>query len=194
MGGYRRNAWVVIAEIRIIERVSSGDRIPILTGEDVHRYEIPVPTKWIEKENIKKNVPYRQTKILIRQLGEKINATIDLDGMASTQSVYSILPNVANRDSLYYLLAILNSKLFDFIYRMASGDKQTFKRIILENIKALPIPQNCDEQIKKKLASLARYRFETSNVESSEIEAQIDDLVFQIYNVSPEMETIICQS
>ena len=84
---------------------------------------------------------YRHTKILIRQVGEQINATIDDNMGVTTQSVYSLFPKDKNEQKhIYALLGVLNSRLFDFFYRLVSGDKQMFKRIILENIKALPYP------------------------------------------------------
>lgn len=165
--------------------------VPILTGEDVHRYELPTPTKWIAKNDILKDVPYGSQKLLIRQLGDSINATIDFNGVASTQSVYSVLPEDSSQESLYFYLGILNSKLFDFIYNLVSGDKQTFKRIILENVKALPLPVNYTIEMRNNLALLVKQRIEAKNGQMSEVENEINDLVFRLYGIPQKMQVII---
>ena len=89
----------------IIHSIHKG-AAPILSGEDVHRYENPLPTKWIRQGDIAKDAPYSEKKILIRQLGDRINATIDKYGMVTTQSVYSVLPSDNKKDNLSSTLSI----------------------------------------------------------------------------------------
>jgi len=178
-----------------ISRTHFARSMPILTGEDVHRYEKPAPTKWIAKNDILKDVPYNCPKLLIRQLGDSINATIDLSGAVTTQSaVYSVLPKDSAQDTLYFYLGILNSKLFDFIYNLVSGDKQTFKRIILENIKALPLPVGYTKLQRKSLVSLVKERMSVPENQIAKIEEDINDLVFELYGITEQMRSIISQA
>ena len=177
-----------------ISRTHFARSMPILTGEDVHRYEKPAPTKWIAKNDILKDVPYNCPKLLIRQLGDSINATIDLSGAVTTQSVYSVLPKDSAQDTLYFYLGILNSKLFDFIYNLVSGDKQTFKRIILENIKALPLPVGYTKLQRKSLVSLVKERMSVPENQIAKIEEDINDLVFDLYGITEQMRSIISQA
>ena len=115
----------------------SANCLPLITGKEARRYSIPIASKWIRSCDVEKSLEnYKHSKILIRQVGECINATIDDSLGVTTQSVYSLFPkDVLEQKHLRALLGILNSKLFDFFYRLVSGDKQMFKRIILENIK-----------------------------------------------------------
>lgn len=167
--------------------------IPILTGENVHRYEMPIPSRWIPKENVHKDTAlYKRPKLLIRQLGDKINATIDTAGMVSTQSVYSLVPlnKDGSEESLLFYLGLLNSSLFDFIYRLTSGDKQLFKRIVLENIKALPLPDKVSCENIRLLASYAQQCLHADEILAPTEEA-IDNLVFSLYRLPPNMIEIV---
>ena len=175
----------------VIIHSKTNGATPILSGEDVHRYEEPQPSKWIRHKDIAKDAPYSKSKVLIRQLGDRINATIDEKGLVTTQSVYSVLPLDKTKDNVYFYLGLLDSSLFDFIYRMISGDKQTFQRIILENIKALPLPQKVSPLLYQQTISLVKRRLMSSPSESVAIEKAIDDVVFQLYNLSLDMIRIV---
>ena len=163
-------------------------------GEEVGKNDDAISRTWIAKNDILKDVPYNCPKLLIRQLGDSINATIDLSGAVTTQSVYSVLPKDSAQDTLYFYLGILNSKLFDFIYNLVSGDKQTFKRIILENIKALPLPVGYTKLQRKSLVSLVKERMSVPENQIAKIEEDINDLVFDLYGITEQMRSIISQA
>jgi len=122
-----------------------------LSGEGFDRYLIKQCGYYIEKKDVKKNIEklYGE-KIIVRQVGKKITATVDEEKFVTPQSVYTIVPN--SELEIKYLLALLNSKLFDFIYQKKYKTKEIFPRILLENLKELPIkvidPQNKTEKQK----------------------------------------------
>lgn len=165
---------------------------PLITGKEARRYETPIASKWIGVENVQKSVEkYSRTKILIRQVGDCINATIDDKRGVTTQSVYALFP--ANDDEfihLYTLLGVLNSRLFDFFYRLVSGDKQLFKRIILENIKALPYP-DLKSPFVARLDELVKWRYSVSEPEQSKVEQAIDLLVYHLYDLTYDEVLVI---
>ncbi|MFO0485313.1 MAG: Eco57I restriction-modification methylase domain-containing protein, partial [Sphingobacteriia bacterium] len=74
----------------ILEKATKNS-VPIMIGANIQRYNLKNISTYIEKENIhKKSELYQNKKIVIRQLGEKINATIDCNGYITTQSIYNI--------------------------------------------------------------------------------------------------------
>ncbi|MCH5176253.1 MAG: Eco57I restriction-modification methylase domain-containing protein, partial [Prevotellaceae bacterium] len=158
--------------------------LPIITGKEARRYILPHCNKWIDAFDVIKSLDnYKHHKILIRQVGSCINATIDRNGGVTTQSVYALYPkSIKEQKHLNAILGVLNSKLFDFFYKLVSGDKQMFARIILENIKALPYPNIVNPIIdildKKVEMLLSNSRFDNN------AENEIDILVYQLYGLS----------
>ena len=143
----------------------------------------------MQSHNVAKSLDsYKHEKIIIRQVGEQINATIDTNMGVTTQSVYCLYPkNKDEQTHLGALLGILNSRLFDFFYRLVSGDKQMFKRIILENIKALPYPNIQDNhisQIEKLVDEILSAKQSYSEEDTLSQERQIDRLVYQLYGLT----------
>ncbi len=180
----------------LIIKYKSTNCLPVITGKEARRYGLILATKWIHTFDVVKSLDnYKHTKILIRQVGDCINATIeDIMGI-TTQSVYSLYPkDKTEQKHLSALLGILNSKLFDFFYKFVSGDKQMFKRIILENIKALPYP-NFNSTYISQIESLVNdiFAVKTSNTETgtTHLEQQIDRLVYHLYGLTYDEVLII---
>lgn len=180
----------------LIKVIKSKGCFPLLTGKETRRYACPIANKWIYSYDVVKSLDnYKQTKILIRQVGDCINATIDDTMGVTTQSVYSLYPkNKAEQVHICSLLGVLNSKLFDFFYRLVSGDKQMFKRIILENIKALPYPDIKSNQIIKidKLVTEILVAKRTSlYADTFSQEQKIDLLVYHLYGLTYDEVLIV---
>lgn len=173
--------------------------MPLVTGEEAYRYSNVDSHRWIKKCNVKKSIKdYSSPKILIRQVGDYINATVDEKSSVTTQSVYSLYPHEPNElKHLYALCAILNSKLFNFCYNLISGDKQMFKRIILENIKQLPFPdinnayiESLDNQVKQ----IFEKNYASNDRDIDSILKEIDKEVYQIYGLSSEEISVVEQT
>lgn len=179
-----------------ISEYKTKTSFPVITGKEARRYGIPFSTKWIESADVQKDLAnYKRPKILIRQVGECINATIDLNKGVTTQSVYALFPKKQeHQEHLYSILGILNSKLFDFFYKLLSGDKQMFKRIILENIKALPYPNMSSTIIPLidiNVNQILTEKKATPTADTSQLEKQIDLLVYHLYGLTYEEVLIV---
>ena len=74
---------------------------------------------------------------------------------------------------------------------MISGDKQTFKRIILENIKALPLPNSISADMYQQVVLLVKQRLTSASSNYNSIEKAIDDVVYKLYDLSPDMIRIV---
>lgn len=174
----------------------STNCLPVVTGKEARRYGLPLATKWIHEYDVEKSLGnYKHTKILIRQVGDCINATIDDSMGVTTQSVYSLYPkDKTEQKHLSALLGILNSKLFDFFYRLVSGDKQMFKRIILENIKALPYPiikSSQISQIESLVNEILSLKSSNTKTDTSSLEQEIDHIVYHLYGLTYDEVLII---
>lgn len=173
---------------------TTNDR-PLLAGDNVHRYEPITWSRYIDIDDVGKG-NYEKPKILIRQLGSCINATLDLDGCVTLQSIYNLALQKGNVQTLKYVLGLLNSKLYDFIYNKISGDKQTFQRIILENVKQLPIPTATPAQQQPIIALVNKIlaaKKANPQADTSAWEREIDELVYELYGLTPEEIAVIEQ-
>ena len=166
----------------------------LYTGKQVRRYCSIDPNNWIRVSDVQKSLLlYSKNKILIRQLGDCINATINTDGGITTQSVYSLVLKENQIIPLEYYLGLLNSTLFLFLYRIIAGDKQLFKRIILENIKKLPLPHtDCNvKEIKDLVSNILRSKRAKPSVDTSALESEIDRLVYHLYGLTYDEVLIV---
>jgi hypothetical protein len=148
------------------------------------------PIQYISKKNVKKQLSdYQKEKVVIRQLGNTINAMYDENGLISTQSVYCI---ISKKISIKFLLGLLNSKLIDFIYQNYFKEKQEFPRILLGNLKELSIPSIPPAQ-QQPLISLVNeiLTLKKSNQPTEALEKEIDRLVYELYGLSEEEIEII---
>ena len=180
----------------IIRDYKTGNCLPVITGKETHRYGYPIGTRWIIQDNVVKPLKnYKHSKILIRQVGECINATIDNNMGITTQSVYSLYPkDESEQKKIKGLVGVLNSKLFDFFYKLVSGDKQMFKRIILENIKALPYPNMQHSHIidiERIVDIILMTKKDNPSADTSALESEIDTLVYQLYGLTEEEIKIV---
>ena len=166
---------------------------PLLAGDNVHRYEPVNISRYIDVNKVEKRY-YEKPKILIRQLGTCINATLDTEGCITMQSIYNLAIPDDEIIMLKFVLGLLNSSLYGFIYCKVSGDKQIFQRIILENIKQLPIPAATHEQM-RAIASLADAILSNKNqdpqADTSAEEREIDRLVYALYDLTKEEIEIV---
>lgn len=176
----------------LISTTKSDTMIRIIQGNNINRYELKGEEFYIDKSNIKKdNNKYEKNKIVVRQLGNKINATMSEFGEITLQSVYCLY--ATNKSfSNKFILAVLNSTLIDFLYQHLFAEKQTFPRILLENLKKINIPMPTKLVSKQiiKLVDIILAKKEKGEDTTIE-ENKIDELVYRLYNLTDEEIKII---
>lgn len=177
-----------------IKNTKGPNCIQIIAGDNVHRYEPVTYSRYIEKNKVVKT-NYDKPKILIRQLGTCINATVDFEKCITLQSVYNLATNDDNTEFLKYALGLLNSKLFHYIYTSMSSDKKSFQRIILENIKALPLPPNPAFKLQESIISnvdlILSSKQSNQQADTSKWEEEIDHRVYALYDLTYDEVLIV---
>ena len=93
-----------------------------------------------------------------------------------------------------YVLGLLNSKLISYYKTKSSGSakKDDFTQITLRDIRQLPIPESKNEitnQISEKVKDLLEKK--KSQVDTGDLENQIDQLVYQLYGLKEEEIAIV---
>ena len=99
--------------------------------------------------------------------------------------------------SYKYILALLNSKLLSYYKTKNSGSakKDDFTQITLGDIRQLPIPK-IDTITQKPFIKLVDAMLITKkrNEDITDIETQIDQLVYELYELTPEEIEIVGNS
>ena len=170
-----------------------------LWGEDVKRFCV----HWNEKEyidycegiaNPRKPKFFKEKRLLVREItNPSIYAAVTSDELYNDPSVVIILDN---NNSIYFLAAIMNSKLATFYHfnNSPKAVKGAFPKILVKDIKEFPLAWG-DPVTNQKIADLAEeiQHLKQNNIDAdtSKQEAEIDRLVYKLYNLTEEEIKII---
>jgi hypothetical protein len=176
---------------------------PILRGGiDIHPYEIPKMSGWIAREYITKPLErYLKPKILLVKSAGQLRATLDLQGHIVLQTLYTLQINENQlwrldvtmseftiEDELYFLLALLNSRLLqEYIYVLHTAYKWVQPQIEQYVLSQLPIPINSAYTAKERIISRARLLMHACSPSAPDIELEA-----QHYKLYEEQERAIC--
>ncbi|MBO4520258.1 MAG: N-6 DNA methylase [Alphaproteobacteria bacterium] len=156
-----------IKDLLYVDDVIDEDSKPLLFGQDIHRYRMfgyskyvnYKPSDMMREETLRKQgkriglwmrTPkiFERTKILSRQIGGKIIATLDSNNMYYEHTLHSTYI-MDKKYNIKYILALYNSKLFAYYYptKNSKGGK-TFPQIRLSLLRDLPIKKISSKQQK----------------------------------------------
>lgn len=170
--------------------------VPLISGKNIHRYYISNEIneylkygEWLGAP--REEIFFTSPKIIVRQIVSgsdlRIIAGFSVKPHYFTQIGFSLLSKNRNTEELLIILSILNSSLMSFYHKnkFLDVEKVVFQKILIANCKKLPIkmPQNKDVFLKKinKLLSVKNIDMTT---DTSELEDEIDLLVYKLYNLT----------
>jgi hypothetical protein len=185
--------------------VKEGDKpdeswSPLLRGSLMHRYTNLwkddywiLYGKWLAAPRDKK-IFEAPEKIIVRQTGDSIIATIINGGVICRDNLHICIPK-NETINLKFILGVLNSKLTDFYYTFINPEKgEALAQVKKTHVENLRIPNASVEQ-QKEISDLVEEalskRTENVNADISAIIAEIDTLVYKLYDLSDEeIETV----
>lgn len=150
--------------------------------------------KWYEiQDNTAYYKEFEKEKIIWIEISDKGNFTLDAKKMYLTNSAYFI-----SGKNLKYLLAILNSKVCDFYFFqktaiIAGGRKRYTKQYVEQN----PIPIISEEDQKpfiELVDKILAIKNENPDADIDDLENEIDQLVYQLYELTEEEIKIVEES
>lgn len=169
----------------------------ILLGRDINRYKTKHSGTYINfiPKEMKSNANealYRKPKVLMRRTGNSIIANADFENRLALKNLYLIIPEVT--EDVYSILGQLNSRLFAYYHIIqSSGENKAFAQFPGHYVEDLPC--KIDEELCKKIVGIVKMVLEKTSVDpdySPKIEEnQIDQLVYQLYNLTPEEIAIV---
>ncbi|NCR40871.1 MAG: N-6 DNA methylase [Microcystis aeruginosa W13-11] len=164
---------------------------PLLVGSNINSYSID--TRNIQYIKYGKNLMYSSSqikmespKILIRQTSDKIRGCYDDEKFYCQNSIFIITSQSIN---LKYLLALLNSKLLNFYYMNKNPQEgKIFAEIKPSVIEQIPLVVanntiNC-KYIVFLVDKILTAKKDDPTADTSELEKQIDHLVYKLYQLT----------
>ncbi len=176
----------------------NDDLKPWLYGGDVNRYDL----KWNEKEyidycdgiaNPREPKFFDGKRILVREItNPRIYAAYTEDELYNDPSLLIIKDN--EHREILSLLGILNSKLATF-YHFNNSPKATkgaFPKVLIKDLKEFPLHERFGENILSDLVDKILTQKEANPaVDTTDIEQQIDTMVYKLYNLTWEEVKVV---
>ncbi|QBD79276.1 hypothetical protein EPA93_26135 [Ktedonosporobacter rubrisoli] len=154
---------------------------PVLRGGvDVRPYEIPVGQCWIARERVVKPLErYLSPKLLIVKSTGRLQATLDLQGHIVLQTLYLLNLRLAAAnalDELYFLLALLNSRLLrEYVYVLSTAYKWVQPQIEQHVLAQLPIPMT-NRELRLQVSKRAKLLMHACSPETAVVELKEQEI------------------
>ena len=159
------------------------------TSEKIGRK--PGKYQWYEiQDNTAYYEEFEKDKVIWIEISDKANYCYDLNKNFLTNSAYFI-----SGKNLKFILGLLNSKVCDFYFskttvQIAGGRKRYTKQYV-EQIPIPKIPKEDQQSIIDSVNQILSAKKENPKADTSQLENEIDKLVYQLYNLTPEEIKII---
>ena len=174
-----------------------------LQGKHIDHFQIKFKSIYIEfvksllHSNTDESVYELKRKILVRKTGNILVATIDEEQYYTDQSIYNVYLKSPSSYNDYVTTAILNSKLMNYYFnRKLITNADVFPYIKGVHLKSFPLPNltkkseivsHAEEKV-RKVAAIKRTSF---SADTSSLESEIDQLVYQLYGLTEDEIAII---
>ena len=155
----------------------------IISGTNIQPYRISNQFKFLYNDRTafhqvpKKELFSAPEKLVYRFVNNKLVFALDRSGMAAINSANVLIPRLRGY-SILAILAILNSKLMNYIYR----NKFRSLKVLRSYLEQLPFPKNPDKRIIHLIESKTN-RIINSDIQSDNIKTEIDKHVEELYGV-----------
>lgn len=183
-----------------------------IRGSDINKYYLNNnKNQWIKygkwlAEPRKKDIFNDKNKIVIRQTGDSLIATIDNNGFLCLNNLHTI--NLKDRNfDLRYILGLINSKLLNYYFQYLNPEKgEALAEVKATNVKRLPfkeISKDKQNNIINFVSEMLNLNQELSKVtknsngwnsikaDIAKTDRKIDGEVYELYNLTSEEIKIV---
>jgi len=173
-----------------------------LEGKNLNRYSISWNAGWLKYGDWlaapREKRFFEGKRLLFREVpgkGKRIQASIVEEEYYYGHSISPFKPFKDSEQKLEYILGIVNSKLISWYGTkiLANFGKDIFPKLNPNDIKELPIPTGFNEinSISELVKQILIIRCDNSIADTTDLESQIDQLVYQLYGLTAEEIAII---
>jgi hypothetical protein len=199
------------------DRLHDNSDIACITGGNIDSYVIK-SVKYIDKQTFqdfkKDQKLFSSSKIMVRETGNKLFATIDDSGLITTRSIYNIIQTEESY-SLSFILGIINSDFFIYYFKEFIAPKTgVFPKIRIAQLKKLPIPKidfentahkKTYDEIARLVEGITALQEECNKIDlpthvdqlNSNInfnKKQINNLVYELYSIDKAERKLVEES
>ncbi|MBM4136866.1 MAG: class I SAM-dependent DNA methyltransferase, partial [Nitrospira sp.] len=144
---------------------------------------------WWELRDCNYYDEFEKEKLIYRDVGDNLSFAYEQGKLYGNNTVYFL--NTGNK----YLLAVLNSLLLNFYYTKISsqlGDAASRAfTIFIEQLPILKIPETKQQPFISLVDQILAAKKKDPNAVTSALERQIDKLVYELYELTPEELDIV---
>ena len=194
----------IVAKKSLIFKENGINRFPLLEGKCIKKYSITGINKYIEwdKGKIHRTRPDYLWKEPEKLVTQRISGGLHPLVVALDNSQYKSFAstnNIVLKDNykhLYkYFLALLNSNVLNWYYANSFSNKSELTVNISKTyLEQLPIPPTTTDQQQSIIALVDQIladKKQDPQANTSELEDKIDDLVYELYGLSPEEIAVV---
>ena len=177
------------------------DSYRMIRGRNIQRYNTPLSHEWIwyrpdlfmEKVGAgprKLENFLVKKKILIQDIAQEICATID-SSMYLCNDTINLIFSIDNKFKFEYILGLLNSKPVRFWHKKIFPEGLHIK---IYQLKEIPIPVVSFERqdtVVELVNQILLKKKSNPSADTSFLEYEIDKLIYQLYNLTPEEISVI---
>ena len=185
--------------------------VPFLKGRDIAKWSIQVPSNFLKHDYVTSLDPKIDTfrfseeflkikpKVVYRQTSGSIIAAIDEEGRYLDKTVHMIVPKDGwSRSALSEraLLGLLNSRLFDYLYRHISQESEgrAFAQVKTTYIKKLPVPRSESKHTKDIERLVSNILQVTSGTKKELLEDQLNREVYALFELNTDEIALVEES
>lgn len=183
-----------------------------IRGSDINRYFLKInKNQWIKygkwlAEPRKEDFFNDKNKIVIRQTGDSLIATIDNNGLLCLNNLHTINLKDSNFD-LRYILGLINSKLLNYYFQYLNPEKgEALAEVKATNVKRLPFKEisidkqkiiisfvtkilNLNQELLK--ATENSNKWDSLKEEIEKTDKKIDEVVYKLYGLTLEEIAVV---
>jgi tRNA1(Val) A37 N6-methylase TrmN6 len=182
------------------EKKETEKHIKILTGSDIKRFDHNESKEFVLFDKPKSaggcwdsEVHLAPFKVCIRQIGSSPIATLIDYPCAVTGNIFTITyPKI---EKLKFVLGIINSSLLKYFWKTSFNDfKTSFPQVTINSLNSIPIVESnisVEKEIANGVNSIINLKKDNPEEDTSTLEKEIDQLVYELYGLTEEEIAIV---
>lgn len=174
---------------------------PVIDGREIHRYGIAWSGNYLryDVDSIhsckREDIFLSKKKIFFRRVSSSLIAALDEEQFYALNTLVVINLNQDTNRTPEWLLALFNSKLWNYYYTtFLKSTKKVFSEIQARSIAQLPLPM-ANRSLDTQLEKLVEKRLGmVAGPKAEAVEREIDQVVYGLYGLTPEEIEIVERS